>query len=130
MPRHIGDHTKNRTPNDARSRAWRAMRVLQTFTLPHLAATASIKEDNARNFLLRLQREGFVRKIEDNPLRKRGQFAVWRLVRNPGPKAPIAMKAGGLFDPNTRKTYLNGEVSAEPGYPRPIPPNRSKSEHP
>jgi hypothetical protein len=96
----------------ARSRAWRAMRVLRTFTLQQVAMTASISMDNVRVYVHRLQREGFARKIQNNVSGCVGHFAIWRLLKDTGPDAPIARKAGGLYDPNTQTTYIGGKVTA------------------
>lgn len=88
--------------------AWTSMYVLQSFTIPQLSMTSGIGSDNARNYLLRLQKFNFVRKVQANANGYAGSHAVWILVRNPGPKAPIAMKDGRLYDPNTKTVY--GEV--------------------
>ena len=81
------------------------MRVLVQFTIPQLAMTADLKPDNARNYVRRLQQEGFVRKTQPHQNGQAGSYALWRLMRNSGPQAPIPLKGGGVYDPNTHRTY-------------------------
>jgi hypothetical protein len=105
MPRHLGDLTRVKGVKDARSRAWVAMHVHRSFTLPQLAMTANIGIDNARHYLLRLQEYGYVRKLQSAANGQPGRFDLWMLVHFTGPLAPIASKDGRLYDPNTQKIH-------------------------
>lgn len=109
MPRHAGNTTRAKKGDDARSKAWTSMHILRMFTMPDLAMTAGIKMDNCRYYLVRLEQFGFVRRVRRNDSGHAGSHSLWQLVRHTGPDAPIAQKSGGLFDPNTGKTYTQTE---------------------
>ena len=108
MPRTTGSFNRTKSTlgiKDDRSKAWTAMHVHRSFTLPQLSMTSGIRESNARDFLLRLQKYGFVRKIQENFSGRAGSHSVWLLVRYTGPDAPIAMKDGRIYDPNTKTVH-------------------------
>lgn len=105
MPRTNGSFTRNKGSKDARTMAWMAMHVTRTFTLPQLSMTSGIGESNARDYILRLQKYGFIRKVQENSSGRAGSHSVWLLVRYTGPDAPIAMKDGRLYDPNTKTVH-------------------------
>lgn len=89
------------------------MRVLRTFTLPQLCMTADVRRDNANHYVLSLARAGFVQKIHPNQNGKAGSFALWRLIHDTGPEAPIpCAHRTGLYDPNTKKTHGGSDDSA------------------
>jgi len=107
MPRNNGSFTRTKKVKDARDKAWSAMHVMRSFTLPQLSMTSGIGESNARDYILRLQKHGFLRKVQENTSGRTGSHSVWLLVRYTGPDAPIAMKDGRTYDPNTKT--LHGE---------------------
>lgn len=106
MARTKGAKVTRRPASEGCARCWRAIRVLRTFTLPQLCMTADVRRDNANHYVLSLALAGLVQKIRENQSGKAGSFAIWRLVRDPGPAAPIPCgHRKGLYDPNTGKTY-------------------------
>ena len=109
MARTVGARTRayDRQPR-ARDRAWQSMRILRTFTLPDLMATAEIKRDNALRYVLGLERSGYLKRTRERRSGCKGGFAVWMLVRNAGPKAPRLQTDGTTYDPNTHQTYQGG----------------------
>lgn len=95
-----GSRNKVMSPNAARGRAWQSMRVLRRFTLPQLEATAGISRANAKWYVLRLRFSGHVRLAQANISGRAGSHALYQLVRDSGPQAPIACVDGHVYDPN------------------------------
>lgn len=82
----------------ARARLWSAMRVLQTFDLPQLALSCGGISRSLASFLRDLGLAGYFAELRPaDPAT--GRPAVYRLVRNTGPRAPtIAHRdMGGRF---------------------------------
>ncbi|MFN3973437.1 MAG: hypothetical protein ACK4L4_19135 [Gemmobacter sp.] len=96
-----------RSPED---NLWTAMRGLRSFTPTDLAAHATteavaVSADAARaycRFLLAAGYLGVTRKAE--PGRKRE--AIYRLIRNTGPKSPRERRVRAVLDPNTAALSL------------------------
>lgn len=103
MPRRRGDFTKKKGCDDARSRAWRAMDVLGIFTIPQVRMASDISEANLQKYLNALHSVGIVRKIKEYRYRQAGAYSVWKLLAWTGPLAPMAMRDGRVYDPNTKK---------------------------
>lgn len=108
MARLPGAFTRTKAVKDDRSKAWKAMHVLRTFTIPQLSMTSGIGRDNAKHYIYRLQAHGFVRKVKGNCSGVAGSHSTWLLVRHTGPEAPIAMRDGRVYDPNT--DTIHGEL--------------------
>lgn len=81
-------------PRTDRDRIWQSIRILLRFTLRDLAATAEVTYDMARIYVARLRRAGLVATVMVHG-NKAGSWAVYRLVRDAGPKAPMI---GGKAD--------------------------------
>lgn len=69
-----------------RARIWSAMRVLKTFDVPQLRIAASCTRRSVEDYINCLARAGYVRVVDRGD--RAGSWAVYRLVRNTGPKAP------------------------------------------
>lgn len=87
-----------------RSRAWQSMRIFRVFRLADIVSTAEISESNAFDYLQALEDVGYVKVVEARDPRRRGSRNLWRLTRNTGPEAPIPIRDGRVYDPNTQKT--------------------------
>lgn len=93
-----------------RQRAWNAMKILRSFTVPGLmtaAANASDgdAEENLRRYCAKLRQAGYLRLA---PRREPGTapgsngFAIYTLVRDTGPLAPVVSpQRGAVHDFNT-----------------------------
>lgn len=114
MARVRGAFTKARPSSDARQRAWAAMRFLRTFTAPELQMGAEIAYDNLKKYLTALEKAGYVKRLRPKRNGEAAGHVVWVLIRNTGPKHPIARRNGkGVYDPNTDEVFPtspDGEV--------------------
>lgn len=99
MPGIKGQRRKN-LHDRARERAWQSMRILRVFDLAQILATADISKDNAKKYILRLRRAGYVVCVQDRVNGRPGSRNTYRLARNTGPKAPVPFLDGGVYDPN------------------------------
>lgn len=81
-----------------RQRMWQSMRILRRFSLPDLARTAEVKVDNARKYVLALERHGFLCPSSGSDYVRgvRGTYKYWSLRRNPGPDHPLVCERCGL----------------------------------
>ena len=83
---------------------WNTMRRLCEFNAQELAAVASteaisVSLVNAQRYIRLLHLAGYLRRVRPP---SHGRRALWRLIRNTGPRAPRQFR-GGLYDPNTRQ---------------------------
>lgn len=111
--RPYGTEVKSRPATDKRAALWLAMRVLLRFDLAHLVTTTEATRTNCQDYLTRLCRAGFVRLVSkgNGPARR---MAMYHLVRNSGPRAPITRRSGDVYDPNTDTIYTAaGAVKAK-----------------
>jgi hypothetical protein len=104
--------------NTFRQRAWAAMRAQRSFTVGAIVAAAATPadhdpRDNAARYISRLRQAGFLaeeRRRQPGTAAGSNGFKVYRLVRDPGPKAPIWREgAGCLRDPNS-----GGDIPCSP----------------
>ncbi len=98
-----------------RDRAWRAMRFRRRFTVGEIVSDAvragdGQPEDNARRYISRLKRAGYVGEL---PNRRQGTalssngFKQFVLLKNTGPRAPVWREAlAVLHDFNTGEDVL------------------------
>jgi hypothetical protein len=102
--RSAGTVVKCRPPTDARAKAWTSMRVLVLFDPVQLAITAEAEVANVLVYIKRLRRAGYLRLAQKNsaPQRRRARY---QLIRDTGPKAPIARKGHDVYDQNTGTLY-------------------------
>jgi hypothetical protein len=92
----------------ARARTWTAMRVLGSFTIADVMATAEVTRQNASKYLVALERAGFLLRLKDNVSGRAGSHIRYRLVRNSGPEAPAVQTNGDVLDLNTGTRYSQG----------------------
>jgi len=91
---------------------WRAMRMLPKFTARDLAAhsnteTVRVTEATAQSYCSMLLATGFLRVVQKaDPVQDR--TAIYRLVRDDGPKPPMIQRVKQVYDPNTGKVYPKG----------------------
>lgn len=93
---------KKRAPlqeRQARTRMWVAMRTLRRFTTADLQATAEVGDGHARKYVRALVRAEYLRCVKPTASGRAAGHAIYSLVRDTGPHAPRAGKAG-LLDPN------------------------------
>jgi hypothetical protein len=69
--------------------------------MPQAFTAAGLTEDNARRYLIGLERTGFVRIVQGNDSGKAGSFKTYALTRDTGPLSPILRKDGSTYDRNT-----------------------------
>jgi len=86
-----------------RTRAWTSMRILRRFCLPDIIATAEISPGNCAKYVRALRKAGYLRTVRARRSGKAGGGAVYQLVRNTGPHAPL-VKDGFVYDQNTGET--------------------------
>lgn len=88
---------------------WRSMRMLKKFTAIELAAhsttdTVQVSENTAQSYCSTLFATGFLVVVQKaNPQMDRR--AIYRLVRDDGPKPPMIQRIKAVYDPNTGKVY-------------------------
>jgi hypothetical protein len=107
-----GAEVKRRPDTDMRARLWKAMRVIRRFDVGQLMVATDATRTNAQDYVSKLVRAGFLRMaVKGNATARR--MAIYQLVRDSGPLAPITRKTGDTFDQNTKTTYLQGGVARE-----------------
>lgn len=88
---------------------WRSMRMLPRFSALDLSVhstteTVNVSEATAQSYCSILSRTGFLRVVRKaDPVK--GRKAVYRLVRNTGPRPPMIQRVKQVFDPNTREVH-------------------------
>ena len=80
-------------------KVWKVIRGLNEFTFEEVAIVTESPQKAVTLYLLKLYKAGYIRqagkRISENGRKK----IFWRLVKNTGPLAPVAMLC--LYDPNT-----------------------------
>ena len=106
MARLPGSHSSARPDRDARQRAWAAMRYLGRFRDTDIIAVAEIGARNLRAYRKRLAEAGYLRQVTARKSGYRMEDAIYELVRDTGPKHPIARaRSPALYDQNNGETY-------------------------
>ncbi len=88
---------------------WRSMRMLGTFGVTDVALhsatpSVSVTIDTAQAYCGMLLSTGYLRVVtKADPVK--GHKAVYRLIRDDGPQAPMIQRVKQVYDPNTRKVY-------------------------
>lgn len=101
MPRTQGAIKTTRRKADARTRAWKSMRMLRQFTVGDLEMTADIRYDNARKYVLALVACRVCRLQRAHVNGKFGSVKKYALVKDLGPRAPIVRADRSVFDENS-----------------------------
>lgn len=92
---------------------WRSMRMLSKFSTVDIALhsstpSAPVSETTVRSYCTMLLATGYLRVVQKaDPVK--GRKAVYRLVRNDGPKPPQIQRVKQVFDPNTGVVYQKGD---------------------
>ena len=90
------------------------MRILGTFTIADIMATAEIPRQNASKYIVALEKTGFLVRVRDHVSGRPGSLIVYRLARNTGPDAPIVNQTTGeVTDFNTKKQFAPGGAEKE-----------------
>lgn len=98
-----------RTPSE---NMWSAMRRLRSFTPTELSAhatteTVNVNADDASTYCRTLLSAGYVAVVRPAvPAAKRD--AIYRLVNETGPQAPVTKRVAALIDPNLGQTIVLG----------------------
>lgn len=88
---------------------WRSMRGLMEFSPRDIAAHSTtpdviVSEETAKAYCGMLLRTGYLRVVKKaEPLA--GRRAIYRLIRNLGPKPPQIQRVKRVFDPNTGDVF-------------------------
>lgn len=94
--------TKPPAKQNARSRAWQAMRILLEFSVPELAATADADASNVYRMVRQLVSVGYAECIHTSS-GETGDHARYRLLRDTGPHAPRLRTDGAIYDLNRQE---------------------------
>jgi hypothetical protein len=99
----------------AEENLWTAMRGLRSFTPTDLAAHAStdlvcVVTADAQAYCRVLLAGGYLR-VERKASPARHQEAIYRLIRNTGPRPPRAARVSAVVDDNTNSVTLLGDRS-------------------
>jgi hypothetical protein len=99
----------------AEENLWTAMRGLRSFTPTDLAAHAStdlvcVVTADAQAYCRVLLAGGYLR-VERKASPARHQEAIYRLIRNTGPRPPRATRVSAVVDDNTHSVVLLGDRS-------------------
>ena len=89
------------TNEDGRDKIWRSIRIKRHFTITELVATSGASDTVAEKFTARLLKMSVVRVACRNESGKKGSFFVYQLTRDLGPRTPIPLSDGRLFDCNS-----------------------------
>ncbi|MDQ6957207.1 MAG: hypothetical protein Q9M21_08425 [Mariprofundaceae bacterium] len=98
-----------------RQRAWKAMRIMTQWTLGDIESTAEISRANAESFVYALVKAGYVRRIQPKKNGVKGGYAVYRLVKNTGPRCPVTANYNAIIhDRNTGQDTIIGCGTKKP----------------
>lgn len=99
--------------HEGRARMWQSMRMLRTFTVADLQATAEVSRASATHYVRALLDAGYLQPAVRNARICRNKFRSYWLTKNTGPHAPRVSRDGSVFDPNIEPTHakrVRGEV--------------------
>lgn len=90
---------------------WRTMRAMVEFSPRELAShsttdTVGVSETHAKVYCSKLLAAGYLRVLRK--ARPGQQQAVYRLIRNTGPRPPVVQRVQRVFDPNNGKYHALG----------------------
>lgn len=88
---------------------WRSMRGLRKFSVIDLVAHSNtpaveVSEATAQTYCSMLLATGYLRVVQ-KAAPVYGRKAIYRLIRDDGPKPPMIQRVKQVFDPNTGKVY-------------------------
>lgn len=93
---------------DGNANIWRSMRMLKQFSAADLLLHSTtpdvqISDSHVRVYCLRLFEAGYLKVVQKASPPKRA--AVYRLIRDTGPRPPKVQRVQQVFDPNTGTVY-------------------------
>jgi len=93
--------------NTDRERAWNVMRIHKgSFTRKDVARLSESSLANASKYMNTLLKAGYLMIVGFRSLApKPGKEALYRLLKNTGPRPPIQKDLGSLYDPNTKSYW-------------------------
>ncbi|CZF86756.1 MULTISPECIES: hypothetical protein [Vibrionaceae] len=105
----IGSKIRYRHQKTKRQKLWNNMKIGRKFTVSDLVSSIDVEESTARNYLIYLNKSGFVVERSRKPEKKRlspsqGKEIEWLLIRDTGRLAPIVRREG-CWDQNEQKLY-------------------------
>lgn len=94
------------TRGEGQEQMWRSMGQLGEFSIRDLLAhsTVPISEAAAKTYCGMLLATGYLR-VTQKASPAHGRLAVYRLIRNSGPLAPMVQAVKQVWDPNTRRAW-------------------------
>ena len=116
MLRDTGHHAPRLRPDGSpvqqgktNEQLWTSMCVLKQFTYRDLmdTATVPVPEQTAKTYCRLLLATGYLKVLRKADPSK-GQAALYRLIRNSGPRSPQVQRVKQVFDPNTGKVHAPG----------------------
>lgn len=87
-------------PREGRSRMWQGMRVMRTFTVADLEATAEVCRASALHYVQALREAGYLQCVDGKPAGRFVRGASYRLLRDTGPHGPRVSRSGAVLDIN------------------------------
>ena len=97
------------TQGAATTNMWRSMRTLSKFSYRDIALHSNttgvaVSEESAKAYCKILLATGYL-KVVQKAAPTDGRIAIYRLIRNDGPKPPMVQRVKQIFDPNTGRVY-------------------------
>jgi len=83
----------------AQEKIWKVIRGLGEFTVDDVVILTGLQRTTVSVYLSTIHKAGYLRISA-----KKGYYAVYRIVRNTGAKAPLQRRC--VYDPNTKETLL------------------------
>lgn len=87
-------------PREGRSRMWQAMRVMRTFTVADMEATAEVCRASATHYVRALRDAGYLQCVDGAHAGRFALGATYRLLKNTGPHGPRVSRDGNVLDLN------------------------------
>lgn len=94
-------------PNSIRQKIWQAIRWTERFTIDEIASLAECSRNSVERYVSDLRKYGYVARltkpsVKVSNAKRKGVNAVYRLIKNTGPKYPvIGQKCSTPRDQNT-----------------------------
>lgn len=98
-----------------RARMWASMRIMRRFTSPDICKTSGAKLDNARKYIKRLARHGFVVAVGPKATGQPGQFQAYQIIPPTTPDHPIVCPRCGKSITETKCRPLGDKTEAANG---------------
>lgn len=103
MANRPGSRRRRTSASTLQGQIWQAMRALQCFDLPTLAAVTESEYDTVARYLYRLRKAGYVRQAGGYISGRVGSRKRFVLTADTGPKPPVIGRDGRIYDQNLEK---------------------------